>query len=267
MVHEPLLSINDLQYSFGPHSRLLFHSLSFDVHAGEYAVVIGPNGIGKTTLLRCILRILTDWTGSIRIEGVSVRNLSRLQLARKIAYVQQTFSTVFSLTVREVVEMGRYPHLNPLAPLSHHDCVVVEQSLDVMHLNDLSNRMIDTLSGGERQRVLLASALAQEPQLLLLDEPTTFLDYKHQEEICHLLRQINRERKTTILEITHDVNRAVLNGNRLVALSEKGLAYHGPPNLMMNADALREIYDTEFDLVQHPVLGTKMIVPRAVCDK
>ncbi len=255
-----MLSVRNLHYRFG--SRPLFRELSFDIRQGEYVGLIGPNGVGKTTLLRCILRILSDWTGSIEYGGVSVRNIRRKQLARKIAYVQQSLSTVFAFTVRQAVEMGRYPHLSPLAPLSRDDRNIVEESLEAMGVRHFSERMIDSLSGGERQKVLLAAALAQEPDLLLLDEPTTFLDYRHQEEICHYLRRINRERKLTILEITHDLNRAALDCSHIIALADGQVVFDGPPDSLMSPERLRTIFGIDFALAQHPRLGTNMILPR-----
>ena len=255
----PHLSVRDLNYRFG--SRVLFEGISFDVMPGEYAAIIGPNGSGKTTLLRCILRILGDWGGSVAFDGVSVRKIGRKRLARRIAYVQQSLTTIFPFTVRQIVEMGRYPHLHPLTSLSDEDRRIVDESLEVMEVTHFAERKIDTLSGGERQKVILAAALAQQPDLMLLDEPTTFLDYKHQAEICRYLRQINQERKTTILEVTHDVNRAALEATHILAIAEGRVAFDGSPDDLMNAMQLQAVYRTNFELVNHPSLSKKMIVP------
>ena len=255
----PRLSVRGLSYRFG--SRTLFEGLSFDIAAGEYAAIIGPNGAGKTTLLRCVLRILSDWTGTVELDGVSVRKIHRKRIATRIAYVQQSLTTIFPFTVRQIAEMGRYPHLHPLTPLSEKDRRIVDESLDVMGVLPFANRMIDSLSGGERQKVLLAAALAQQPDLLLLDEPTTFLDYKHQVEICRHLRHINRERKTTILEITHDVNRAALEANHILAVSDGQIVFDGTPEQLMNTTQLQSVFQTDFRLVDHPDRKQKMIVP------
>ncbi len=256
----PHLSVRDLNYRFG--NRVLFEKISFDVMPGEFAAIIGPNGAGKTTLLRCVLRILNDWRGTVALDGVSVRDTSRKRLAKRIAYVQQNLTTVFSFTVRQIVEMGRYPHLHPLSPLTQEDRRIVDESLDAMEIASFANRKIDTLSGGERQKVILAAALAQQPDLMLLDEPTTFLDYRHQDEICRYLRQINRERKTTILEVTHDVNRAALEADHIIAISDARIVFDGPPGDLMNEKRLGTIYHAGFELVPHPGCDRKMIVPR-----
>ena len=255
----PHLSVRDLSYRFG--SQALFEGISFEVMPGEYAAIIGPNGSGKTTLLRCILRILTDWRGTVELDGVSVRKIGRKRLARRIAYVQQNLTTIFPFSVRQIVEMGRYPHLHPLTPLSDEDRRIVDESLDVMEMTAFADRKIDTLSGGERQKVILAAALAQQPDLMLLDEPTTFLDYRHQNEICRYLRQINRERKTTILEVTHDVNRAALEAEHILAIADGRIVFDGVPGDLMNESQLKAVYRTDFKLVDHPGGEKKMIVP------
>ena len=255
----PHLAVRNLNYRFG--SRVLFEGVSFSIIPGEYAAIIGPNGSGKTTLLRCILCILGDWGGKVELDGVSVRKIGRKRIARRIAYVQQNLTTVFPFTVRQIVEMGRYPHLHPLSPLSDEDRRIVDESLDAMEVAAFADRIIDTLSGGERQKVILAAALAQQPDLMLLDEPTTFLDYKHQAEICRYLRQINRERRTTILEVTHDVNRAALEASHILAIADGRIAFDGLPGDLMNSAQLETVYRTNFELVDHPARNRKMIVP------
>lgn len=254
-----MLTIDELRYDFG--SRTLFEGVSFHIARGEHAMLIGPNGSGKTTVLRCILRILNEWSGSILLDGVSIKRLSRRKTARSIAYVQQSYTSAFSLSVRQYVEMGRFPHLHPLTPLSQRDLHLVEDAMKAMAVEHFADRLLESLSGGERQKVLLAAALAQEPDILLLDEPTTFLDYKHQEEIYRFLRHINRERQTTILEITHDVNRAALDATHIIALSGGRVAFDGPPEKLMTPEQLGTIFDTRFELVPHPSRDRQMILP------
>lgn len=255
-----MLSIRNLEYRFG--ARELFRNVSLEIARGQYAVLIGPNGSGKTTLLKCILRIYNDWKGSIRLDTVDIRTLSRRKTAARIAYVQQSFTSAFSLNVRQFVEMGRFPHLHPMSSLSREDHRIIEESLQIMGIEDFPERTLESLSGGERQKVFLAAALVQQPDLLLLDEPTTFLDYKHQDEIGRLLKGINRQKGTTILEITHDLNRAVLDADHILAISGGKIAFDGSPESLMDSQRLRNIFETDFQLVEHPEHCCKMIVPR-----
>lgn len=257
---QPLLSIRDLKCQRG--SRSLFSGLSFDVFPGEYAAILGPNGVGKTTLLRCVLRVAEDWSGEILLNEKSVRRIPQRKIAAQIAYVPQTFSTVFTFTVRQFVEMGRFPHGNFFAGQTNEDRKIVEESLQLTGTLAFADRTVDTLSGGERQKVLITAALVQNPELLLLDEPTTFLDYKHQEEIAELLRRINREKGTTILLVTHDINRAVLDADRIIALSGQGIAFNGSPPDLLEPGRLEAIFGTAFERMVHSRNGRTFIVPR-----
>lgn len=253
-----LLSICDLSYAIG--SNKLLDSISLELARGGYTIIVGQNGAGKTTLLKCIARILTNWTGSVLFEGRSIRTMSLKKTASKIAFVRQSSNIRFSFTVRQIVEMGRYPHQGPFSAISGFDAKIVDKAMEELGITHFEGRELDTLSGGERQKVMLAAALAQEPDLLLLDEPTTYLDYRHQAEIGAVLRRINNN-GTTILEVTHDVNRAVLDGQHVLAIGEGKVLFDGKPDVFMQPETLREIYGIDFQLVDHPNHPLKMIVP------
>ncbi len=255
----PLLTVQNL--SFSRNGKTLLNDISFTVERGEYLAVIGPNGAGKSTLLKCLDRILRDWRGEIVFDGCSLRNIAQKKLAQRIAYVHQAGPGVFAFTVRQMVEMGRYPHLNSLAPISAEDREIVENSLDLMNVHHLADRNIETLSGGERQKVQLALALAQQAEVLFLDEPTTWLDYRHQSEIGNLLRSLNQEHSKTIIEVTHDVNRAVLDATHVIALGGGSIVYDGNPQFLMEPEHLRSIYNVDFQMVDHPSLPLKLVVP------
>jgi len=254
-----LLSIRNL--TFRQNGRPILDDVSFEVAQGEYLAIIGPNGGGKTTLLKCIDLLLNSWSGEILFEGISVRKIPRKILSRRIAYVQQSVQPVFAFTVRQIVEMGRYSHLKPFSPISENDQRIVADAMGTMGVTALADRFIDTLSGGERQKVQIAAALAQEADVLFLDEPTTYLDYKHQSEIGRLLRTFNQHRRKTIIEVTHDVNRAVLDATHVIALSDGKIEYDGCPRYLMEPEHLRNIYHVEFQLVNHPTLPLKIVVP------
>ncbi|MDR0327530.1 MAG: ABC transporter ATP-binding protein [Planctomycetaceae bacterium] len=254
-----LISVQNLTYRVG--NKTLLDDLSFDVQAGEYLTIIGPNGAGKSTLLKCLDNILSDWSGTILLDQVPLQQISPIRLARRIAFVQQSVLKLFSFTVRQLVEMGRYPHLKWLSPLTEEDQQIVHESMTAMGILHLADRTIETLSGGEMQKVHLATALVQQADILFLDEPTTYLDYKYQSEIGRLLRTINQQQHKTIIEVTHDVNRALLDATHVMALSEGKIVFDGSPGYLMDADHLRNIYGIDFQFVDHPSLPLKIVVP------
>ena len=241
--------------------KTLLDDLSFEVRTGEYLAIIGPNGAGKSTLLKCLDNILSGWSGTILLDGVPLKQIPQIQLARRIAFVQQSVSKLFAFTVRQLVEMGRYPHLDWLSPLTESDQTIVEEAMSSMGITPLADRTMDTLSGGEMQKVHLATALVQQADILFLDEPTTYLDYKYQSEIGRLLRTINQQQRKTIIEVTHDVNRALLDATHVIALSEGKIVFDGSPTYLMDADHLRNIYEIDFQFVDHPTLPLKIVVP------
>lgn len=254
-----LISVQNLTYRVG--NKTLLDNISFNVQTGEYLTIIGPNGAGKSTLLKCLDNLLAGWSGTILINGTPLRDMSSLQLAQRIAFVQQSVSKLFSFTVQQLVEMGRYPHLDWLTPLSSNDHRIVEEALFAMGIAHLAHRTIETLSGGEMQKVHLATALVQQPEILFLDEPTTYLDYKYQNEIGRLMRIINQQQKKTIIEVTHDVNRALVDATHVIALSDGKIVFDGSPAYLMDTDHLRNIYDVDFQFADHPSLPLRIIVP------
>ena len=254
-----LISVRNLTYRVG--NKTLLDDVSFEVQAGEYLTIIGPNGAGKSTLLKCLDNILTDWSGTILLHGTPLRQIPQILLARRIAFVQQSVSKLFAFTVRQLVEMGRYPHLDWLSPLTEDDHRIVDEAMNAMGIAHLAHRTVDTLSGGEMQKTHLATALVQQADILFLDEPTTYLDYKYQSEIGRLLRTINQQQNKTIVEVTHDVNRALLDATHVVALSEGKVVFDGSPGYLMDTDHLRNIYDIDFQFVDHPSLPLRIVVP------
>ena len=254
-----LLSIRNLTYRAG--TKTLLDDISFEVQTGEYLTIIGPNGAGKSTLLKCLDNILTGCSGNILLNNVPLRQIPQIQLARRIAFVQQSVSELFSFTVRQLVEMGRYPHLRWLSPLSEEDGQIVEKAMTAMGIIHLASRTIETLSGGEMQKVHLATALVQQADILFLDEPTTYLDYKYQSEIGRLLRTINQQQGKTVIEVTHDVNRALLDATHVIALSEGKIVFDGSPAFLMDAGQLRNIYGIDFQFADHPSLPLKIVIP------
>ncbi len=254
----------DIQnFSFRIGRKEILRDVTFAVGKGEYLSIVGPNGAGKTTLLKCVDRLLAGGTGKISICGRTLESYRQRELARLIGYVPQADGRALPFTVEQFVLMGRYPYLSPFSAVSEEDRRAVRVAMEQTGTIEFADRMLDTLSGGERQRVYIAAAMAQGAEILLLDEPTTFLDYRHQDEVRALLSSINRESGTTILMVTHDLNGATLHSDRIVALHEGQVAFCGPPAEIMQPGVLQRIYDSSLLLVDHPQTGLPVIVPSA----
>lgn len=253
------LSIENIDYVIG--DKRIVDSVSFTLDAGKYLSIIGPNGAGKTSLLKCINRIYASTGGDVRVFGKPLGEYTQRDLARVLSYVPQANAEYFPFSVIEFVLMGRYPHLSPFTSVGPDDHAIAEEMLERTGTTPFADRAIHTLSGGERQKVFIAAALAQGAQILLLDEPTTFLDYKHQIEVTQLLQRLNREQNVTIVSVTHDVNSAVLASNDVLALKHGAVAFHGPPEALSKDDRLEQIYGTKFHFVHDADSGLPIVVP------
>jgi len=234
------------------------------VHDGEYLSILGPNGAGKTTLLKCLMRIYTGGEGEISLAGKTLDSYHQKELARLMSYVPQSNGRSLDFTVYEFVMMGRYPYFSPFSSFSKEDKRAVTEALAATGTEQLRDRYINTLSGGESQNVFIAAALAQGSRILLLDEPTTFLDHRHQSDIHTILKRINREFGITIVSVTHNINNAIMLSNRVVILKEGAVAFSGSPMQVMNNEVLERVYDTPFLFVNHPETGQPVIVPGSI---
>ncbi|OGG03377.1 MAG: ABC transporter ATP-binding protein [Candidatus Glassbacteria bacterium RIFCSPLOWO2_12_FULL_58_11] len=256
---EAVIEIEDFTYASG--AKRILNQVSFRVGEADYLSIIGPNGAGKTTLLKCLNRILPGGEGTIKIRGRRLESYSQRALARLVSYVPQLDGRALPFSVDEFVSMGRYPYLNPFSPLSAEDRRVVREILERTGTLDFAGRRLDTLSGGERQKVFIAAALAQGAEILLLDEPTSFLDYRHQVEIHRLLRELNREHGKTVLAVTHDINNAVLACNRVLALKEGRKVFEGEARELVRKETLEGIYETAFLFVENPYSALPLVRP------
>lgn len=254
-----IIEVNGYSFSLG--GKEILRDISFAVRKGEYVSIVGPNGAGKTTLLKCISRIHRGGHGKIAVAGRSIDKYSQKELALEISYVPQAEGRNAPFTVYEIVMMGRYPYLSPFSPPSASDIAAVREALSVTGTTPFSDRLLGTLSGGERQKVYIAAALAQEASVLLLDEPTTFLDPKHESDIYRLLAEINRVRGVTIVSVTHDINNAVLTSRQILALKRGSVAFWGPAEDFMDREILGKVYDKSFSLMKHPQHDRTIIVP------
>jgi iron complex transport system ATP-binding protein len=226
----------------GYDGREVLHGLDLALASGEFLGVLGPNGSGKSTLLRAMTGVLPLTAGEVRLFGKPLRELARREIARRVGVVPQAGAPPFEFTVREVVGMGRTPHIGRLHGETDRDCAAIEAALERTDTRDLADRLLSELSGGEAQRVIIARALAQEPELLLLDEPTAFLDLSHQIEVFELLRRLNRDEGLTVLCISHDVNLASLYCDRLVLLRDGVVADEGRPADVITPTRIKDVY-------------------------
>ncbi|MGQ9504885.1 MAG: ABC transporter ATP-binding protein [Thermogutta sp.] len=239
----------------------ILHDISFDLYAGDFVCLVGPNGSGKTSLLRCLMRVYSHWKGHLSVMGQPITLFTQKELAKYLAYLPQTDGIAPPYTVEDFVLMARYPFANPFFPPSVEDRQAAERALRMTNLWSLRHRVLKTLSGGERQRAYLAGALAQQAKVLLLDEPTTFLDVSHQEEVRSLLQRINHEWGVTILAVMHDLNAAALLAKRILGLRDGVLLFSGLPHEFMTPDVVKTVFGFCPQFVPHPQVRVPMIVP------
>ena len=236
------------------------HHINLFVPGGQMAGLLGPNGSGKTTLLKLATGVLPLAEGDIYVGGVSLRKISRRAAAQRIAVVPQQFNIPFAYTVEEVVLLGRTPFIRGFWSEDKRGRQMVSDALEITGMIDFRNRYFNELSGGERQKIVLAMALAQEPTLLLLDEPTTHLDISHQIEILELLRKLNREKKVTIIAAMHDLNLAALYFERLVLLGSGLIFADGSPDGVITAENIQKIFSAKVEITRHPKTSVPQIV-------
>ncbi|MDZ8119657.1 ABC transporter ATP-binding protein [Pontiella agarivorans] len=224
----------------------ILEDISFEAAAGEYVSIIGPNGAGKTTLIKCLSGIYSNWTGSISIEGNDSKNLSHRDIARLQSYVPQAEGRMNPLTVEELVATGRYPHLSAFTTMTKGDFSAIDDALERTGIQPFRKRRLNSLSGGERQMAFIAAALAQDTKILLLDEPSTFLDYKHQAEVSSILKSACRDHGRTIIAVHHDINMAAACSNKVIALKAGSIIFSGTAQEATDTTTLKKIYDTNF---------------------
>ena len=238
----------------------ILKGVSVELRESEFASIIGPNGSGKTTLLRAMSRVLRPTRGSIRLDGKDIYAISAREFAKRVAVVPQDTLAAFDFSVLEIVLMGRSPRLGRFAVEGNKDTEIALAALARTGTAHLRDRQINALSGGERQRVLVARALAQEPDVLLLDEPTSHLDISFQFEIMDLVKSLNRERGMTVLAVLHDLNLASQYCDRLIMFGHGSVQADGSPDEVITADNIRRVYGAEVWVRKHPATGRPYVI-------
>jgi cobalamin transport system ATP-binding protein len=256
-----ILEAEHVSFAYG--RRSVVADVSLGVAPGELVGVIGPNGCGKTTLVRLLSGVLAPAAGTIRVGGRPLASYRRSELARRLAVVPQDPVLEFPFTALEVVLMGRAPHLSALGFPGARDVALARAAMARLDVAGLEDRPLDRVSGGERQRVLLARALAQGPEVLLLDEPTTHLDLRHQSGIYDVVRELARDSGLAVLSVLHDLNLAALYCDRIVLMAEGGVARAGGAADVLTADALRRAYGAEVYVAANALTGAPIVLPRA----
>jgi iron complex transport system ATP-binding protein len=251
------------QLHVGYGERAVIEGLSVAVRHGEITALVGPNGSGKSTLLKALARLLRPGEGAVYLDGKAISRMSTAQVARELAILPQGPTAPSNLTVGELVEQGRYPHAGPLRMLRLQDHQAIGDALRLTGMDAFVDRALESLSGGERQRAWIALALAQATPVLLLDEPTTFLDIRHQLEVLELVMRLNLERGMTIVLVLHDLNHAARYADRMVALSAGRIVADGPPSRVLTEGLLLEVFGVRAHIIDDPERGTPVCLPYA----
>ncbi|KIQ33122.1 MULTISPECIES: Fe(3+) dicitrate ABC transporter ATP-binding protein FecE [Pseudomonas syringae group] len=252
-----ILQAQQLDIGYG--ATRIVQDLSFSPPPGKVTALIGPNGCGKSTLLKAFARILTPQAGSLSLDGKAYRDLSARDLARKVAFLPQVLPIPEGVSVRQLVAYGRSPHNSLWGRLSGADQHSVEQALQRMELETLADRPLSDLSGGQRQRAWLAMILAQDAAIVLLDEPTTYLDISHQVELLDLMRALSAEGKT-VITVLHDINQACRYADHLAVMQAGRLVASGTPGDVLNAELVCRVFDVQVQIMREPVAGTPMCI-------
>ncbi len=255
------LQVQGISLGYHP-ARPVIENLTAAITPGAVTMIVGPNACGKSTLLRSLSRILSPGSGQVILDGRNIATLAPKQLARRVGLLAQSSIAPPGITVHELVARGRYPHQSILHQWSTDDDEAVSEAMERTHVDGLATRPVASLSGGQRQRVWVAMALAQRTDILLLDEPTTYLDLAHQVDVLELFRELNSELGTTIVAVLHDLNQACRYGDEVIAMHEGAILAHGVPEEVVTAEMVEKVFGLPVQVISDPLTGTPLVLPR-----
>jgi iron complex transport system ATP-binding protein len=237
--------------------------LAIEIPDGKVTSIIGPNGCGKSTLLRALARLMRPRQGAAYLDGQAVHRWATKEVARRLGLLPQSAAVLDAITVEDLVRRGRFPHQSMFSPPSDHDRVAIDRAIALAGVEAIRTRPVDELSGGQRQRAWIGMTLAQETPILLLDEPTTYLDIAHQQEVLDLVRRLNAEEGKTIVMVLHDVNEAARVSDHVIAMRDGAVVAAGPPSEVINPRTIHEVFGLSVDVILDPALGVPHCVPRS----
>jgi len=254
------MTLRAQRLSFGYDGVPVGIGLDLEVAEGEFVAIVGPNACGKSTLLRSMSRLLSPVDGMVVLDGVDIATRPSKVVARRLGLLPQTSIAPDGITVMDLVARGRFPHQSAFRQWSRDDEAAVMAAMQTTGVTDLAGRLVDSLSGGQRQRVWVAMVLAQETDLLLLDEPTTFLDIAHQIELMELLTRLHAGGRT-VVTVLHDLNQAARYASRIVALREGAIVAEGAPGDVLTAEVVEKVFDLPCRVIEDPVSGAPLVLP------
>lgn len=248
----------------GYDDKKILKDISFNVNAGEIVTIIGPNGSGKSTLIKTISRYLKPKSGSIYLDRVNINQINSKEIARNLAVLPQVKGVSSDISIEELVSYGRYPHIKFGKRMSKEDKDIVTWALEKTGLLEMKDRYVVTLSGGERQRAWIAMSLAQKPKILLLDEPTTFLDICYQLEILELVKELNKTLGITVVMVLHDLNQAARYSDKMLVINNGELWEYGEPCKVLSGELLKNIFKIDADIYEDKINNCPYFIPRKI---
>lgn len=253
-----IIATNNLNISYG--NIDIVSGLNIEILEGKITAIIGPNGCGKSTILKTLARILSQSSGSIYLNGKDIHAKTSIEIAKEMAILPQMPKSPKGLAVEELVEYGRYPHQSLFGKLNKDDKEKVQWALNVTGVNKFREKIIDELSGGQRQKVWIAMALAQDTPIILLDEPTTYLDLAHQLEVLKLLEKLNKEQKRSIVIVIHEINMASRFANYIIAIKDGTIIKEGTPEVVITKEVLKQVFSIDAHIEKAPLVNKPVCV-------
>ncbi|PHZ18928.1 Fe(3+)-dicitrate ABC transporter ATP-binding protein [Yersinia ruckeri] len=248
--------------TLGYEGKIISENLNLSIPDGEFTVIVGPNACGKSTLLRALSRLLKPQAGQVILDGKSITRYDTKYVARNLGLLPQTSLAPDGISVMDLVARGRYPHQKLLQQWAYADQLAVSEAMQATGVSELADRTVDSLSGGQRQRVWIAMVLAQQTPLLLLDEPTTYLDIAHQIELLELFGDLNRQRQHTLVAVLHDLNHACRYATHIIAMRCGKIVTQGPPREVITADLVEQVFGMPCMIIDDPVSHTPLVIPK-----